>query len=549
MPMANIDREAGPFQADLRCRFSWLSSFFGLLVVAYFFLMTEPDLIAYYQVPEVIFDFEIKTSVVAIFFIFLIFDANRWGRDRARQKAHAERYREEVAELWHSRKQLQYKAHTYAGHADKLKLFISDKLLEYIEYDEKFLHFKSIAAEVRHNGVICFDKVQSALETNLTKLDEADPGRHQNIEALEQLRYLWDLLDLATADNIALHIANQLCDLEEQYYQQELNPEASENLLLQPDFSPTRALVRAVAPLLEDAGSFKAQVDGGLPCQWTEDNDFHIELGQCGSLLGNENHWVLLLENLLKNAQFFSGKRPYRHKYRRIAVSLHEQEGRARVSVFNGGPPISEADQEKVFQLGYSTRRVKEHHGKGLGLFFVGEIVKGYEGQIQIHNQVNQAQWISLRVTLDNGQVLTEMLEIIIEEEQPRIRREADSEPEKQCEWQYDRAVAEVEVSRAGKSEPHQFSLSDAKGQCTWLDPAQPGRPSWALEIHNKKRQGRLVFMPLDVRGVEFVIEVPLAETRLHGEDLDEERTGVDVDRLNEPFESFDAYHEAGNGQ
>jgi len=99
-----------------------------------------------------------------------------------------------VQELWESKKRLQLKAHTYSDHADKLKRFISDKLLEYIEYDEKFLHFKSIAAEVRHNGVISFDKVQTTLQRIE---DEADtPKQVSDVRAArDAMRYLWDLLD------------------------------------------------------------------------------------------------------------------------------------------------------------------------------------------------------------------------------------------------------------------------------------------------------------------------------------------------------------------
>ncbi|MEX2321027.1 MAG: hypothetical protein WD668_06710, partial [Saccharospirillum sp.] len=156
---ADTDR---PFKPNWPQRFSLLSSFFGLSLVAYFYLLTEPDLMTYYQVPEWVLDPRLKMALCAIFAIFLINDAHRYSQARRQQKQQAKQLQDEYDNLWQSRKQLQHKVHTYAGHADKLKLFISDKLLEYIEYDEKFLHFKSIAAEVRHNGVIGFDKVQSA---------------------------------------------------------------------------------------------------------------------------------------------------------------------------------------------------------------------------------------------------------------------------------------------------------------------------------------------------------------------------------------------------
>ncbi len=536
--MAETHTKMHPFLPTLKLRYGWLSSFFGLFLVAYFFVMSEPELIAFYQVPTVLFDYKIKAALTAIFFIFLIHDVHQYGRDRKKNRKRVQRFQDEVDQLWDSRKKLQHKVHTYAGHADKLKLFISDKLLEYIEYDEKFLHFKSIAAEVRHNGVIGFDKVQTLLKSSLERLREGDADYDVTRDALDQLRYLWDLLDLATTDNIALHIANQLCDLEEQYYQQALDPDAASTQALQPDFSPVTALARALMPLLEDNSGFKQALAQGLPLRWTEDSNFRVEVQPCGALLGLENHWVLLLENLLKNAQFFSGKRPYRHKYRRVAVNLAEYQGRARVTVFNGGPPISEADQAKVFQLGYSTRRVKEHHGKGLGLFFVGEIVKGYEGRIQINNIQNTAGWLSIRVTLTDGRVFTQMVDILLEDELPRCRLKSDDLPDKQLDFEYEKAIASIEVTSAGQTEPHSLVLEGRQDREVWLDPAQPGRPAWVLEIHNRSRQGRMSFQPLDVRGVEFCVDVPLAETRLAGEDLDALEE-VDVDRLNEPFRAL----------
>lgn len=536
--MAETNGKTHPFLPSLRLRYGWLSSFFGLFLVAYFFLMTEPDLIAFYDVPPIVFDYKIKAALTAIFFIFLLHDVHRFGQDRKRNRKQVQRFQDEVDQLWQSRKQLQQKVHTYSGHADKLKMFISDKLLEYIEYDEKFLHFQSIAAEVRHNGVIGFDKVQSVLEARLNRLDSEDSGLEETRDALDQLRYVWDLLDLATTDNIALHIANQLCDLEEQYYQQVLDPESAAMQSLQPDFSPVRALERALFPLLEDGAGFRQALAGGLPCQWQADATFWIDIQPCSHLLGQENHWVLLLENLLKNAQFFNGKRPYRHKYRRVAVNLTEEDGLACIRVFNGGPPISEEDQAKVFQLGYSTRKVKEHHGKGLGLFFVGEIAKGYEGRVGITNVHNTGGWVSLRVTLSDGRVMTQMVDIVLEDELPRVRLNPEDAPDKQLDFEYDQAITSVEVSRAGQTEPHQLTVADVRSRSTWLDPAVPGRPSWVLDIHNKGRQATASFQPLDVRGVEFRVEVPLAETRLAGDDPDTLEE-VDVERLNEPFRAL----------
>lgn len=536
-----------PFKPTWPQRFSVLSSFFGLALVAYFYLITEPDLMAYYQVPDWALDPRLKMALCAIFAIFLINDAHRYSQARRQQKRQARQLQTEYDTLWQSRKQLQHKVHTYAGHADKLKLFISDKLLEYIEYDEKFLHFKSIAAEVRHNGVIGFDKVQSALEQALgqPQLTEADQARTR--EALQQLRYVWDLLDLATTDNIALHLANQLCDLEEPYYQQSLNPESAESHELQPTFSPVAGLVRALTPLLNTPDSLHLAVAEGLPCQWQDDPSFWLSIEPCGVVLGNENHWVLLLENLLKNAQFFSGKRPYRHKCRRIGVRLAEHSGKVRLQVFNSGPGISEEDKAKIFQLGYSTRRVKEHHGKGLGLFFVGEIVKGYDGTVAIENIDNRPRQMTLRLEFENGEVHTDSFSIDVEDDLPVCRRHGETGTEKTLSWSFEQRLRSVEVSSADAHQPNTKQLDSSSRSLNWLDPQHPDNPSWVLDMTLARKNAGIQFTPLDVRGVQFTVELPLAASRLAEDATLEDLDSIDVDRLNQPFQALDLYHESNH--
>ncbi|NIM29534.1 MAG: hypothetical protein GTO59_16290 [Gammaproteobacteria bacterium] len=43
--------------------------------------------------------------------------------------------------------------------------------------------------------------------------------------------------------------------------------------------------------------------------------------------------------------------------------------------------------------------------------------------------------------------------------------------------------------------------------------------PRWAVEIRNRKRSSALRFVPLDVRGVQFVARFPSAGSRLENED------------------------------
>src|SRR5690606_2894307 len=122
--------------------FPWWSLLSGLVALAYLALMTEPQWQLQLSLPSNWLREEIKYFFLAAFVLLVLRDLLRYHRQHRQQTADFVRLRHEITELWQSKKQLQLKAHTYSGHADKLKLFISDKLLDYIEYDEKFLHFK-----------------------------------------------------------------------------------------------------------------------------------------------------------------------------------------------------------------------------------------------------------------------------------------------------------------------------------------------------------------------------------------------------------------------
>src|SRR5690625_1270677 len=143
-PMSNTSIKP-PNTRVRKVTFPWLSAISGLALIVYLLLRTEPDLARFYPIPEVWFLPALLPVLMSGFLLLLLRDLFHHYRQHRNQARDIQRLHNQVAELWQSKKQLQLKAHTYSGHADKLKLFISDKLLDYIEYDEKFLHFKSIA--------------------------------------------------------------------------------------------------------------------------------------------------------------------------------------------------------------------------------------------------------------------------------------------------------------------------------------------------------------------------------------------------------------------
>ncbi len=536
---------AGPVR---RVSYPWLSVLGGVLAVAYLLLLAEPEWAALLDLPTEWFREEVRYAVAGGFTLLLLFDLHRHRRQSVRQREDLLALRHHVDALWESKKRLQLKAHTYSSHADKLKLFISDKLLEYIEYDEKFLHFKSIAAEVRHNGVISFDKVQTALHQALAAAEAAapqpegadgDPAADYRA-ALDAMRYLWDLLDLSTAENLALHIGNLLCECEEQYYQRLLHGEdaakapreSTEPPPCDPAYSPQRAALRALElavhkPLPPPAEGEAYTLDNG---RW------RVHLEPAGALLGNENHYVLLLENLLKNAQFFSGKRGYKAPFAPIAVRLTEEEGQAVLRVYNRGPHIRDEDRPNLFQLGFSTRRTREQHGRGLGLYFVDQIVRGYEGRITVHNVRTPETRYTVRLALESGEVITDCVDVALDDGKPHCRT-AGGEPAPMREWTFKSPLRGVEITPDGDPETRRLEGFAAKGRQSRFDPYRPEHPPWWLHYQPKRNAHRIAFEPLEIGGVDFEVRLPTAEQRLasselaHDDDIDAE-----VERLDEQF-------------
>lgn len=500
---------------------------------------------------------EFSLSMLVIFFLLLFFDLQRFYRQRKHIKKNTDKLKQEVKDVWESKKHLQNKAHTYSGHAEKLKLFISDKLLEHIEYDEKFLHFKGIAAEVRHNGVISYDIVTSLL-TDLLKQEGASHSAEAN-KALEAMRYLWDLLDLSTADNIALHIANFLINAEEQYYQMMLEKDDSDlsPAIIKVDFSSLEAVVSTLTHLVHEPDAIgQTSVNAiELSVPWSfQDDQFNIRVASKQALLGNSNHVRLVLENLLKNAQHFSRKARFKQKTDRILLSVTAGSTQALANsmasyiefqVYNRGPQVLDEHKSKLFQLGYSTRRTREHHGKGLGLFFVNEIVKGYEGQLVLNNINNQADSYSIRISLKNGDVDTQIVSVIVPEPELRPyiefnRADIDApevdapevdrrKMESSQRWQYSSAIESIEISSQKMTSTVRYHHEDGyKKSESFVQennveaPLLP--PCWSIDVQPKRggnKTHNVIFNALDISGVRFSIKLPTAQVRLEGVEPD----------------------------
>jgi signal transduction histidine kinase len=499
-----------------RIYYPWPSTLAALAVVTWQFLLANAVLFTEHPLPESMRQQDSLLIAGAALVLLMAFDVWRFLKASARCKEQLRQHQDQISELFDSKRELGTRARTYSDHADKLKMFISERLLETIEYDEKFLHFKNIASEVRHNGVISYDKAQTALKQAQLHCDELQGQQYR--EAATSLLYLWDLLDLSTTDNIALHVANQIYDCEEHYFQAQLNQANAELAPFQPTFMMSRALRRALLPITDSPDEL------GLD-QWKcpgryQDDKFNIQLRTDNEMLGNENHMVLLIENLLNNALFYSGQKQHRNRYNRVSVSLAHREGEVELKIYNRGPRINEDEKDKIYQLGFSSRRVREHHGKGLGLYFVDQIVRGFEGSIAFENIDNRKDKLVLSIKLASGEVHRQQTDIVISNGKPMCcQDESSGELAKNCEWSYPSPVLSIEVSRRASRKPQLISGLARDESCSHLDASDPLLPRWVLEVKNRKRSSKLVLLPLDVRGVEFVARFESAKSRLDNQD------------------------------
>ena len=521
-----------------RIYYPWKTLLLGTLLLFYALLTHSPVMQSLLHAPAEVFQVLYLQAGFVAFLVIALTDVRAFRRQQLKLK-------ESMQQLWSNKRELQSKAQTSASHTDKLKSFIGDKLLEYIEYDEKFLHFKSIASEVRHNGVISFDKVQSALlyAKDHSLPDEQGTQATLYSEALVGMRYLWDLLDLSTTDNMALHIGNQITQCEEQVFEAELQGQSLEDLPVSPAFNPRQALIDSLTLHLgvglsaENPADYNTEADQQNDLVMFDDEHFfRVNLQSCESLLGNANHFVLMLENLLRNAQFFAGKKQYKSPFPAVAINLSERQQYLDLAIYNRGPHIAAEQQGQIFQLGYSTRRVKEHNGKGLGLYFVQQIVQGFDGSIAVHNIENSEAEYHLRLEFADGDIHNLTLNQTLEDGLPLI---AGAEEQEQKQWQMEvsKRLVSVEVHRQGDDNVSRLQVNnDAKN---WFDPLCDDKPGWQITLTGRKQE-KLSFIPLDIRGVEFQIRMPTLSGRLDG--IPALDNGPDVDKLDEHFQLPDDF-------
>ena len=127
-----------------RIFYPWISTLFAINLIGWQLLVSNSHLIDPYPIPALLLRQDYFIVACVSFLLLVVFDITRFLRARKQYDAQLLKYESQISDLFNAKRELGTRAVTYSDHADKLKMFISDRLLETIEYDEKFLHFKNI---------------------------------------------------------------------------------------------------------------------------------------------------------------------------------------------------------------------------------------------------------------------------------------------------------------------------------------------------------------------------------------------------------------------
>lgn len=504
-------------------------------------------------------------SLTLVLFLFVDF---YWYLIRRRKIRRLFELREEELELaWRQKAKQQERANEYSGQKDKLKGFISDKLLTFMEHDEKFVHFKGIASEVRHNGVISYDKVTSALrkaieqqgflaiyEKNQISEGASDlVNREQSISsqtldslslyenAQDAMEYLWALLDLSTADNMALHIGKQLIECEEHYFQLHLDAkkemDITQSIPSSPTFYPQLSLLLTLSLQVDEPEIRRlislAKINHNIlsePLEF-ENDSIKLTIQPTPEILGNPNHVILLLENLIKNALFFQRKSTFKQSSDKVVIAMKHMNNVVKVTIYNRGPRIEQDDLEHIFDLGFSTRRSRQNNGKGLGLFFSKQIVDGYQGTIEANNVSENQSILELQISLESGELKSFKVESVPTESGLMVSYDNDEELQEHLSVNFDTPISGVKIlamknceNTIGTEEEKsienielfvQKDTDNKRYQTEKLINNTENIPCWKVHVSGSNKKAKMKISPLSKSGVNFIVEIPTAESLL----------------------------------
>jgi hypothetical protein len=121
-----------------------------------------------------------------------------------------------------------------------------------------------------------------------------------------------------------------------------------------------------------------------------------------------------------------------------------------------------------------------------------------------------------LSIKLANGELHRQQVNIVNINGKPRCKCvEPGEASSKKSEWSFQAPMVSIEISRRSGRKPQVISDLKRDESSSHLDARDPLISRWVLELQNRKRSSKLVLLPLDVRGVEFIARFPTAKSRL----------------------------------
>lgn len=154
--------------------------------------------------------------------------------------------------------------------------------------------------------------------------------------------------------------------------------------------SPARMTPLAVADLLEEVARHFA------PLARAKGLEFEVQIHSRPTMMGQSAHFHSLWKNLIENAiQYTSAGY--------VRVTLAEQDRTLVTTVADSGIGISTEELGRIFQEFYRSEAARRQMelGTGLGLSIVNQIVKIYQGTIQVDSTPGQGSKFTICLPLD----------------------------------------------------------------------------------------------------------------------------------------------------
>ena len=110
------------------------------------------------------------------------------------------------------------------------------------------------------------------------------------------------------------------------------------------------------------------------------------------SAAGDADRIQQVLVNLVDNAIKYGGGSP-------VTVSVDRVDGVVRLSVRDGGPGLSSAEQARIFDKFYRAGpQLTRAGGTGLGLYISRELVRRMGGRLVVHSEVGDGSTFVLEL-------------------------------------------------------------------------------------------------------------------------------------------------------